>query len=169
VSGTRSLTLEWADPMPTAAAAMARSGLEQMRAIVSGELPPPPMAVLMGMTVAEVEDGRAVFVGQPGEQHFNPIGVVHGGFAATMLDSAMGCAVQTTLPAGRAYTTLEVKVNFVRAIGLDTGPVLAEATVLHRGRQVATAEARLAAQESGKLLAHGTTTCQVFDVPTDAV
>lgn len=166
MSDTRSITLEWADPMPTAAAAMGRAGLEQMRAIVSGELPPPPMAVLMGMTVAEVGDGHAVFVGQPGEQHFNPIGVVHGGFAATLLDSAMGCAVHTTLPQGRAYTSLEVKVNFVRAIRLDTGPVVAEADVVHRGRQVATAEARLTARESGKLLAHGTTTCQVFDVPS---
>lgn len=166
MSDGRSITLEWEDPMPTAAAALERPGLEQMQAIASGELPPPPISVVMNMTIDQVGDGHAVFAGTPGEQHFNPIGVVHGGYAATLLDSALGCAVHTTLPLGKAYTTLEVKVNFVRAIRVETGPVVAEANVLHRGRQVATAEATLKARETGKLLAHGTTTCQVFDVPS---
>ena len=97
----------------------------------------------------------------PAEYHYNPIGLVHGGLAMTLLDSAMGCAVQTLLPAGSGYTTLEVKVNFVRAITRDTGRVVCEATVVHPGRTVATAEGRVIAEESGKLLAHGTTTCLI--------
>jgi uncharacterized protein (TIGR00369 family) len=138
------------------------SGLEALRAIGEGRLPPPPIAALMGFEPVEVEEGRAVFAATPEEFHYNPIGVVHGGLAATLLDSAMGCAVQTTLPAGMGYTTLEVKVNYARPMTRDTGRVLAEATVIHRGRTVATAEGRLIAEGSGKLLAHSTTTCLIF-------
>jgi uncharacterized protein (TIGR00369 family) len=94
--------------------------------------------------------------------HYNPIGLVHGGFAATLLDSAMGCAVQTIVPAGSGYTTLEIKVNFSRPMTRDTGRVLAEGVVVHGGRTVATAEGRLVAENSGKLLAHATTTCLIF-------
>ena len=107
--------------------------------------------------------GRAVFAAVPDEYHYNPIGAVHGGLAATLLDSAMGCAVQTTLPAGTGYTTLELKVNYVRAITLETGRIVCEASVVHRGGTVATAEGRIVAERTGKLLAHGTTTCLVFD------
>jgi len=102
------------------------------------------------------------FVGEPGEHLYNPIGVVHGGFAMTLLDSAMGCAVHTTLGVGEAYTTLEAKVNFVRPITLETGPVRCEGTVIHRGGTIATAEGRVIAERTGKLLAHGTTTCLVL-------
>ena len=102
-----------------------------------------------------------MFAVTPAEYHYNPIGVVHGGLAATLLDSAMGCAVQTTLPAGVAYTTLEFKVNFARAITRDTGRIVCEANVIHRGRTVATAEGRVIAEDTGKLLAHGTTTCLI--------
>jgi uncharacterized protein (TIGR00369 family) len=103
-----------------------------------------------------------VFAVQPDEYHYNPIGVVHGGLAATLLDSAMGCAVHTTLDAGTGYTTLELKVNYVRGMTRDTGRVRCEATVVRRGGTIATAEGRLIAEETGKLLAHGTTTCLIF-------
>jgi uncharacterized protein (TIGR00369 family) len=110
-----------------------------------------------------VSEGRAVFAVVPDEYHYNPIGAVHGGLAATMLDSAMGCAVQTTLPVHTGYTTLELKVNYVRAITVDTGRIVCEASVVHRGGTVATAEGRIVAEKTGKLLAHGTTTCLVFE------
>jgi uncharacterized protein (TIGR00369 family) len=116
----------------------------------------------MDFTGAEVDEGRAVFVGDPGEYLYNPIGVVHGGFAMTLLDSAMGCAVHTTLAVGEGYTSLETSVNFVRPITRATGPVRCEGKVLHRGGRIATAEGRLTSQKTGKLLAHGTTTCLVM-------
>jgi uncharacterized protein (TIGR00369 family) len=162
VSEERTITISWQDPMATAAAASGRTGLEHLEAMVRGELPPPPIGVLMRMEPVILGYGRAVFAGDPGEEHYNPIGTVHGGYAATLLDSAMGCAVQTTLPTGAAYTTLEIKINYVRPIVANTGRVLAEARTVHRGRTVATAEGQLRAEESGKLLAHGTSTCQVF-------
>src|SRR3954453_10755727 len=155
----RERTIAWDDPAAAAARGKGLSGLEYMHAIAAGEIPPPPIAVLLGFELVEVEEGRAVFAVTPQEFHYNPIGVVHGGLAATLLDSAMGCAVHSTLPAGTAYTTLEVKVNFVRAITRDTGRILCEATLIHRGRTVATAEGRITAEATGKLLAHGTTTC----------
>ena len=137
------------------------TGLEYIRAILEGRLPPPPMAVTLGFALAEAEDGRAVFRSEAAEFLYNPIGVVHGGFAMTLLDSAMGVAIHTTLARGVGYTTLETKVNFVRPILADTGPVRCEAAVVHRGRRVATAEGRLIAERTGKLLAHGTTTCLI--------
>jgi uncharacterized protein (TIGR00369 family) len=158
----RSRTITWEDPVEAASSAAGLSGLEHLRAIRDGKLPPPPIAALMGFEPVEAEEGRAVFAVTPQEFHYNPIGVVHGGLAATLLDSAMGCAVQTTLLAGQAYTTLEVKVNFARPLTRDTGRVLCEARVVHRGRTVATAEGRMYAEDSGKLLAHGTTTCLVL-------
>jgi uncharacterized protein (TIGR00369 family) len=159
---SRSRTLVWQDPVPTAAAGATMSGMEYMAAIVAGEMPPPPIAVTMRLRPVELEEGRVVFEGEPGEEHYNPIGVVHGGYAATLLDSALGCAVHTTLPAGVGYTSLGLEAKFVRPISRDTGRVLCEATVLHRGRRQATAEARLTAAENGKLLASGTATCMVF-------
>jgi uncharacterized protein (TIGR00369 family) len=115
----------------------------------------------MGFDLAEVSEGRVVFTLDPGEQHYNPIGVVHGGVAATLLDSAMGCAVASMLPKGRAYTTLEIKVNYVRALKFETGRVRAIGSVIHMGGQVATAEARLV-DAAEKLYAHATTTCILF-------
>jgi uncharacterized protein (TIGR00369 family) len=115
----------------------------------------------MGFSGVEADEGRVVFVSQPGEFLYNPIGVVHGGFAMTLLDSAVGCAVQTTLARGERYTSLETKVNFVRPITIQTGRVHCEGVVLHRGRQLATAEGRLTVESSGRLLAHGTTTCLI--------
>jgi uncharacterized protein (TIGR00369 family) len=138
------------------------SGLEFMRAVLEGKLPAPPIAATMDFTGAEADEGRVVFVGEPGEFLYNPIGVVHGGYAMTLLDSAMGCAIQTTLPQGEGYTSLETSVNFVRPITKETGPVRCEGKVLHRGGRIATAEGRLVVEKTGKLLAHGTTTCLIF-------
>jgi uncharacterized protein (TIGR00369 family) len=137
------------------------TGLEQILALASGELPGAPIAELMGFEPVEVVEGRVVFAGVPDRRHYNPIGAVHGGYAATLLDSAMGCAVHTTLPAGAWYTTLELKVNFTRPITEETGRVICEGTVVHRGGRVATAEGRLVSEQTGKLLAHGTTTCLI--------
>jgi uncharacterized protein (TIGR00369 family) len=158
---TRGRELTWQDPVPVAAAGAAMAGLDYVRAIASGELPPPPIAVLMRMHPVELEPGRAVFEGQPGEEHYNPIGVVHGGYAATLLDSVLGCAVHTTLPAGVGYTTLGLEVKLVRPITREIELVRAEGEVLHRGRRQATAQARLTDPATGKLLAHGTATCLI--------
>jgi uncharacterized protein (TIGR00369 family) len=147
--------------MPTAALGAEMSGIDYMRAIVAGEVPPPPIAVLMRLHPIEVAEGRAVFAGEPGEEHYNPIGVVHGGYASTLLDSAMGCAVHTTLPAGSAYTTQTIEVKLVRPITRDSGTLRCEAEVEHRGRRQATVSARLLSAD-GKLLAHGTSTCMVL-------
>jgi uncharacterized protein (TIGR00369 family) len=140
-----------------------RSGLEIMQALLAGELPYPPIAKTLDFMVVEVEEGRAVFQGTPGPAHLNPMGTIHGGWYATLLDSALGCAVQTRLPAGRAYTTAELSVNLVKAIPRDLQRVRAEGKVVHAGRQLATAEARLYGPD-GTLYAHGTTTCLVFGV-----
>jgi uncharacterized protein (TIGR00369 family) len=160
--GSRSRTLVWQDPVPTAAAGATMSGLEYMSAVVTGTMPPPPIAVTMRLRPIELEEGRVVFEGEPGEEHYNPIGVVHGGYAATLLDSALGCAVHTTLPVGVGYTSLGLEAKYVRPISRDTGRVLCEASVLYRGRRQATAEATLKAAASGKLLAHGSATCMIL-------
>lgn len=157
----RSRTVRWEDPAALAQRARELSGIEFLRAIVDGELPSAPIQELLGFSLDEVADGRAVFVAVPGEQHYNPIGVVHAGLAATMLDSAMGVAVHSTLPKGEAYTTLETKFNLVRPISAETGRIAAEGTVVHRGRTIATADGRVT-DEAGKLLAHGTSTCLVL-------
>jgi uncharacterized protein (TIGR00369 family) len=161
-SATRSRTLEWSDPVATAAVGAEMAGLDYMRAIVAGELGRPPISITMNMAPVELEEGRVTFAGEPGEEHYNPIGVVHGGWAATILDSALGCAVHTTLPAGVGYTSLGLEVKYLRPIGRDTGRVLCEGTVVHRGRRQATAEARLTAEDTGKLLATGTSTLMIF-------
>ena len=161
-SATRSRTLEWQDPVATAAAGAEMAGLDYLRAVIAGELGRPPISITMNMEIVELDEGRAVFAGEPGEEHYNPIGVVHGGYAATILDSALGCAVHTTLAAGVGYTSLGLEVKYLRPISRDTGRVLCEGTVVHRGRRQATAEARLTAEDSGKLLATGTSTLMIF-------
>lgn len=158
----RTLTVSWADPAALAEQGLARSGLAFLRAIARGDLPAPPIAELMGFAPIEVEKGRVTFRAVPGEQHYNPIGVVHAGFAATLLDSAMGCAVQTLQPAGTGYTTLELKTNLIRALRTDTGSVTCQGKVVHPGRRVATAEAHLR-DEAGRLYAHATSTCLIFE------
>ena len=157
----RTLTIKWQDPRRLGEAAWGLSGLEFLQKIASGELPPPPLAALMNFKLVELSRGHAVFAVEPKEYHYNPIGVVHGGLAATLLDSAMGCAVHSTLPAGAGYTTVEIKVNFVRAITSETGRVRAEAKLIHLGGRIATAEGRVI-DEAGKLYAHATTTCLIL-------
>lgn len=157
----RTRTVSWSDPVAAAAAGAELPGLAYLHAMQEGRLPPPPIAVLLGLDVAEVEEGRVVFTAVPAEYHYNPIGVVHGGLFAALADSAMGCAVQSLLPAGTGYTTLEFKVNFVRPMTAETGPVRCEGTVVHLGGRVATAEARLT-DAPGRLYGHATTTCMVF-------
>jgi uncharacterized protein (TIGR00369 family) len=141
-----------------------KTGLEIMQAMLAGELPYPHIADTLDFALIEVEPGKAVFQGTPQLKHYNPLGSVHGGWYATLLDSALGCAVHTTLPAGRAYTTAELGVNIVRAASAKTGPLRAIGTVLHSGRQLATAEARIVGPD-GRLYAHATTTCLVFEAP----
>jgi uncharacterized protein (TIGR00369 family) len=137
------------------------TGLETMQLIAAGELPPPRIAHLLGMDIEEIGDGYATFVLEPDERMLNPIGSVHGGIAATLLDSCMGCAVHTTLPAGVGYTTAQLNLHYLRSMQPGMGRVRATGTVLHRGRKQATAEARLVDSE-GRLLAHGTTTCLIL-------
>ena len=158
----RSRTYEWRDPLDTAAQVGSMSGLEFLIGIIEGRLARPPMADPTGFRLAEVSEGYALFVVDPQEFHYNPIGVVHGGLAATILDSAMACSVHSTLARGRAYTTLELKVNMVRGITGKEGALRCEGRVIHVGRQVATAEGKFL-DGSGRLYAHGTTTCMIFD------
>jgi uncharacterized protein (TIGR00369 family) len=157
----RELTVTWRDPSELAARARESSGVDFLRAIVAGELPKAPIQELLGFSLDEAAEGRVVFSLEPGEQHYNPIGSVHGGVAATLLDSAMGAAVHSTLAQGSGYATLEVKFNLVRAITADTGRVIAEGNVIHAGKTVATVEASLRSAADGKLLAHGTSTCLI--------
>ena len=139
------------------------SGLEFLQGMLEGRFPPPPIGAALKFELVQVEHGRAVFEAVPEFAFYNPIGVVHGGYAATLLDSCMGCAVQTALPAGQGYTTLEFKINFVRAMTDQTGRVRAEGRVIHPGNRAATAEGHIY-DARGKLLAHGTTTCLVFPI-----
>lgn len=139
-----------------------KSGIEVFRALLGGTLPRPPIGDTLDFVLVHAEPGRAVFQGRPGPRHLNPLGTVHGGWFATLLDSALGCAVHTQLPAGKSYTTLELKINVVRPLTGRGELVRAEGKVIHLGRQTATAEARLVGPD-GKLYAHGTTTCLVFD------
>jgi len=160
----RSITVSWDDPMAAYAAGKGLSGLQYMEKLIAGEIAPPPIMKLIGYALLEVARGHAVFGTTPAEQHYNPIGVVHGGIAMTLLDSAMGCAVHSLLPRGMGYTTLEAKINLVRAITRDTGPVRAIGRVIHQGRSTATAEGRLE-DGAGKLYAHATTTCILLGAP----
>lgn len=139
-----------------------RTGLEMLEGILAGELPPPPIGHTLDFVILRIERGLAVFQGRPRLAHYNPLGMVHGGWVTTLLDSAMGFAVHSMLPAGRGYTTLELKVNFVRAVTEAVPLVRAEGRLVHGGRQVAVAEGRLVGPD-GKLYAHATTTCLILD------
>ena len=138
-------------------------GLTLFKGLLEGKFPAPPISKALGFKVSEVEFGRVAFQYTPVFDHYNPLGTVHGGIAATLLDSVMGCCIHTTLKAGIGYTTVEIKVNYVRAMTDRTGPVTAEGKVINVGSRIATSEGRLT-DVSGKLLAHGTTTCLVFPI-----
>jgi len=137
------------------------TGLELLQRIVAGDYPAPPIAAVMNFALTEVGEGRAVFRGVPNRTHLNPLGGVHGGWAATLMDSALACCVQTLLAKGEAYTTVEFKVNLTRPITPNTGEVVCEGRVVQKGRTLAVSEASLKAKD-GKLLAFGTETCTIF-------
>jgi len=139
------------------------SGLELMTGLIDGRFPAPPIAGLLSFFLVEASHGMAVFEGTPDAGMYNPLGSVHGGVAATLLDSAMGCAIHTTLKAGSGFTTVEIKVNYVRAMSDKTGKVRCEGRTINVGSRIATSEGRLV-DSQGKLLAHGTTTCLIFPI-----
>ncbi len=158
---SRTRTISWQDTAIGLERSKAMSGLEYIKAIQTGAVPPPPIAVLMGFWVSDVSEGKVIFTAEAAEYQYNPLGTVHGGVTATLMDSAMGCAIHTTLPIGSGYTTLELKVNYIRPITSRTGLVHCEGKVIHVGGRTATAEARVIDNE-GTLYAHGTTTCILF-------
>jgi uncharacterized protein (TIGR00369 family) len=140
------------------------SGLEDFRRMIAGDFPPPPMLALLGITLIEADEGRVVFTGTVDEKHYNGMGVAHGGYAATLLDSSLGCCINTLMPPGKCFTTLELKVNLTRPLTRDVGPLFCEAKVVHLGGRTATSEGRIV-DRGGKLYAHGTTTCIVVEAP----
>jgi uncharacterized protein (TIGR00369 family) len=160
----RERTFTWADPQLIADAGRGMAGLELMRGLLEGDVPSPPFAGLIGFSLSEVDQGRVVMRLTPAEYHYNPMGTMHGGILATLLDSVMGCAVHTMLPKGRAYTSLEIKVNFVRAVTGDSGELAAEGKTVHVGSRSAVAEAKMT-DAKGRLCATASTTCLVFDLP----
>jgi uncharacterized protein (TIGR00369 family) len=163
-SAARRRVVAWSDPNATARAGREMAGLDFLRALRDGALPPPPAIVLLGIELVAAEPGRVVMRLGPGEHLYNPLGSVHGGMIATLLDSVMGCAVHSTLPRGRFFTTLEIKVNYIRSVTATDGVVSAEGQVVQAGRRVAVAEARLTGAD-GRLYATASTTCLVFDLP----
>jgi len=140
------------------------SGLQYFKRMVAGEVPPPPMLALLGIRLIEADEGRVVFTGTVAPEHYNGMGVAHGGYAATLLDSALGCCINTLMPPGKRFTTLELKVNLTRPLTHEVGPLFCEAKVVHLGGRTATSEGRIV-DGTGKLYAHGTTTCIVVDAP----
>ena len=164
----RTRTYSWVDPRDLLELAQSRAGLEFTRTLLAaGEDGRMPIAATVGFRLVEVDEGRVVFEGEVGEHLYNPIGVVHGGVAATLLDSAAGSAVHTTVPAGAGYTTLDLSVHFLRPVTMDTGRIRAIGTVLNRGRRTALAHAELR-DDSDRLLAHGTSSCMLFPADADA-
>jgi uncharacterized protein (TIGR00369 family) len=163
--GERTRTVTWHDPAGVAGHAAGRSGLDFLRLIRDGQVPPPPIAVLLGMTMDAIEPGEVTFGLTVGEHLYNPIGSVHGGVFATLLDSVMGCAVQSTLAAGQAYTTVDLVTHYVRPLTVAVPTVQAVGVVVSAGRRVATATGRVV-DGAGKLYAHGSTTCLIMDGPT---
>ncbi|MEU8300985.1 PaaI family thioesterase [Micromonospora sp. NPDC048909] len=164
---TRSRTFSWSDPAENAAALGRGGGLEMLRAMLAGELPPPPVMQLLDMSRMTADEGRVTVEMVPQEFHYNPLGTVHGGILSTLLDTAAGCAVHSTLPAGVGYTSLDLNVKFLRPATVDSGTLRCEGTVLQRGRRTALAEARLTAAR-GRLVAHATSTCLILPLTPDA-
>jgi uncharacterized protein (TIGR00369 family) len=158
----RKLAVSWEDPTQLREMHGRLSGLEFLRAIVRGDLPQPPICSVMGFALVAAERGRTVFAGVPGEHHYNPQGVVHGSFAMALLDSAIGCCVGTLADAAMMWPTIEVKFNLVRPMTAETGRVLAEARIIHGGRRISTAEARLVGDGDSRLYAHATGTCMIL-------
>ncbi|HEY6592505.1 MAG TPA: PaaI family thioesterase [Asanoa sp.] len=160
----RTRTYTWSDPATSASQIGRRSGLQLLRAMIDGELPPPPVMSLLDMARLEAHEGRVVVELVPREFHYNPLGTVHGGVLSTLLDTACGCAVHTTLPAAVGYTSLDLTVKFLRPVTVESGLLRCVGTVLQRGRRTALAEARLT-DAADRLVAHATSTCLLFDLP----
>jgi len=158
----RAKTVQWHDPMISAAAVgSGLSGLEFLRAIRDGKLPPAPIAVLMGFRPVEVEEGRVVFEGTPDESVYNPIGMVHGGFVCTMADTVAACAVHSTLPAGVAYTSIDLNISYTRPVTRDSGILRAVGTIVKPGRRVAFSRAEIL-DGAGKIVASATSSCLIM-------
>ena len=162
----RSRTVTWEDPASIPNLRKSMSGMDILTGVMEGKYPPPPMGKLMNIRLSEVARGRIVFSAELGEYHYNPLGMVHGGFAATILDSAMGCCVHSCLEAGDLYTTLDIKVNYLKALTLNAGTVRGIADLIHLGRTTALVEARLV-DEAETLYAHATSTCLIRRKPAD--
>ena len=162
---TRSRTFSWTDPVLTAARIGTTSGLEMLQAMRDGEIPAPPILQLVGATGFEAEEGRVAVFMPAAEFHYNPLGSVHGGVIATLLDTAAGCTVHSTLPAGVGYTSLDLMTRFIKPVTVKSGLLRCEGAIISRGRRTAVAEARLF-DERGVLLAHATSTCMIFELPT---
>ena len=160
---TRTRTIEWEDPMIGATKALPMPGLDYLRAMIAREIPGPPIVALMNMDLVSATAGEVTFTCEPNESHYNPIGAVHGGFACTVLDSVAGCAVHSTLPAGVGYTSLEIKVSYLRAISTESGVLTAVGRVTKPGSRVAFAEAEIT-DAQGRLVATATSTLLVFPV-----
>lgn len=160
----RTRTIEWHDPMIGAERAKTMAGIDYLQAMIEGEIPPPPIVALMDMTLESVAPGVATFSCRPGESHYNPIGAVHGGFVCTVLDSAAGCAVQTTLPAGVGYTSLEIKVSYLRPVSATSGPLTVVGTVVKPGSRIAFAEA-VVTDSQNRVVATASSTLLVFPIP----
>jgi uncharacterized protein (TIGR00369 family) len=163
-NGQRSRTFSWTDPAANAAELGRRSGLELLQAMAKGEIPAPPVMHLMDMAGMAAEEGSVTFYLDPQEFHYNPLGSVHGGVLSTLLDTAAACSVHSTLPAGVAYTSLDLNVKFLRAVTTASGRLTTTGTVLQRGRRTALAEARML-DAKGRLVAHATSSCLIFDTP----
>lgn len=163
MSEERTRSYSWQDPMPYIKKGMSLAGIDYIQMLLNGNMPAIPIAETLAYTLEEAEVGRAIFSCEPKEFHLNPLGIVHGGLASTLLDSAMACAVHTTLPQGVGYTTLQLNINLTRAIRTDSGKLYCEGKVIHAGKQMATAEGTLR-DANGKIYAHGTTTCLVFSL-----
>ena len=153
----RTLNVTWRDPADGETAATTLTGIEYLRAMARGDAPPPPLATILGLELEEIDEGRVTVTVIPKEFHYNPRGVVHGGLAAALFDSALGCAVQSMLPPASAAPTIQLQVNYIRPITVATGKVSCSGEVIHLGRNSATAEGRLV-DSSGKLYAHATAT-----------
>ncbi len=161
--GARTRTFGWADPAEHAHLLGRRSGLEILQAMASGELPPPPIMSLIDGQGMTVEEGSVTLDLEPREFHYNPLGTVHGGVLSTLLDTAAACSVHSTLPAGVAYTSMDLNVKFQRPATIASGRLSCTGTVLQRGRRTALAEARIT-DAAGRLIAHATSSCMIFEV-----
>jgi uncharacterized protein (TIGR00369 family) len=159
----RSKTITWHEPGPSTAKGLTMAGLDYLQAMADGRLPQPPISGLMQFAIDEVENGRVVFTCSPDESAYNPIGAIHGGLICTLLDSVTGCAVHSTLPAGKGYTSIEIKVNYLKAVRLSSGLLTATGTVVKSGSRVGFSEG-VVSDESGAVVATATSTLLIFDL-----